>query len=237
MSETPTEHAEKEPTPKELIKLEIGSGGTAGYDPAQLKQGSVIYTVDEYYRTFLNNSGYEEGLDKYPGRFTHIKYDDADARELPFDDDSIGEVLLCNVMSYNGVSPEAAAQILSEAVRVGDRVVLSDNNTPEETDAKFLGMDFETAGINVQRFTSRENYDEIHALNLGLASGQHGEIVHVLTKGPRYGEAPLEYHYNLPFLKKERERQAAKAEHRARRRQKLADSTLGHLIIRKRKND
>jgi hypothetical protein len=171
--------------PPEQVKLEIGHNGLPGYELRRIKSGDLIYTVDpesDVEGAGHNVSGDMERLRHGYAREEGQPYEHiplyGDGRELPFPDDSVGEVLFSNVISDPYI--EDVGLLLKEALRVGRTVIVNDQITPGVSGGRLNPETLKSIGATRRtlEWSNEKDRDELIAIGLdGL-----GEEVHILTK-------------------------------------------------------
>jgi hypothetical protein len=246
-SQSETKDTSFEQRPNELMKLEVGSGGLSGFDLSELKKGTTIVTVDGIGH---NSQTSRKGEHLYDTEIDLRKHDMldlnhvaivGDGRELPFADNTFSDVLMANVISDPSVEAEDTERLIVEALRVGERLILTNDNTEDIAQGRLNGSNLEDAGIvrttiilrskeyDAETGHHRSTQNKLgmkQAYEMGVSSTNWGDQIEILTKADNYGTVPLEIpdenqihgrqEANLLREQIEREKQAA-IERQARR--------------------
>lgn len=242
-------------------RLEVGHASYVaipGYDPRYFDEGTVITTVDPYRDklglTMGNNTpphetdvrlGYSREamekkhkvmLERYPDirilpEYTHLPVR-GDGRELPFADQSFDETLLHNVVSDPGIPEKNLSLMLSEALRVADRVIISQDNTPGVAEERLEASNLSAQGLNVKSLKVGQDKtpeDRAYFRALGILEATS---VYVLTKDTGYDPQrgimlashadQMEWVMSLQDAQRREEQEADKAKQAAEKRDRRA---------------
>ena len=118
-----------------------------------------------------------------------------DGREMPyFAYEEFGTVFMHDVVSDPSISDEDIASLIKEALRVGERLVISNDNTAEVARVRFDKGNFESAGIKVEWIDYGDQNDNLYNNSA------------TLTKTPRWSVGREELVFAEPEVRKSPEK-------------------------------